>query len=153
MKKLILFALFTGGFYFAKAQSAEDSIKKTVNNLFKSMNTSDTALLKSCFAENAVLHSIQRNREGQFFISANDLPGFIDFIAKAKPGSVEEKIEWSEKILIDGPLASVWTPYTFYFNGIFSHCGVDSYQLLRTAAGWKIVYLIDTRRKDCSAKN
>jgi hypothetical protein len=47
----------------------------------------------------------------------------------------------------DGALAVAWTPYKFYYKGNFSHCGIDSYQLVRINGIWKIQYLIDTRRK------
>jgi len=58
-----------------------------------------------------------------------------------------KKITFSN-ILIDGNLASVWTPYEFYFKGQFSHCGVNSFQLVKSNNEWKIQYIIDTRRKD-----
>jgi len=45
-------------------------------------------------------------------------------------------------------MATVWAPYKFYYKGTFSHCGVDMFQLVRMKGGWKIVYLIDTRRKE-----
>jgi hypothetical protein len=45
-------------------------------------------------------------------------------------------------------MAAAWTPYRFYRNGEFSHCGVNSFQLVKMAEGWKIVYIIDTRRKE-----
>ncbi|MFT2543406.1 hypothetical protein ACMWP9_36050, partial [Escherichia coli] len=50
-------------------------------------------------------------------------------------------------VKIDADLAIVWTPYQFYRNGTFSHCGVNSFQLVRLNGRWKIQYLIDTRRK------
>jgi hypothetical protein len=37
--------------------------------------------------------------------------------------------------------------YTFYLNGDESHTGTNSFQLVRTSEGWKIQYIIDTRRK------
>ena len=52
-----------------------------------------------------------------------------------------------EVVKIDGALASVWTPYKFYFNGKFSHCGVNSFQLVRMNNTWKVQYIIDTRRR------
>jgi len=52
------------------------------------------------------------------------------------------------KILIDSQLASVWTDYKFYIGDKFSHCGVNSFQLVKLNDGWKIVYIIDTRRKE-----
>lgn len=40
----------------------------------------------------------------------------------------------------------VWAPYQFYYKGKFSHCGADSFQLVRINGKWKIQYLVDTRR-------
>ena len=72
--------------------------------------------------------------------------GFVDFVSSQKKGAADERIEF-EMIKIDGPLASVWAPYKFYFEGKFRHCGVNSFQLVRINGNWKIQYLIDTRRK------
>ena len=30
----------------------------------------------------------------------------------------------------------------------FSHCGANSFQLMKGADGWKIVYLVDSRRTE-----
>jgi hypothetical protein len=38
--------------------------------------------------------------------------------------------------------------YRFYVGERFSHCGVDSFHLVRTADGWRIVDLADTRRRE-----
>ena len=35
-------------------------------------------------------------------------------------------------------LATVWTPYDFYLNGEFSHCGRNSFSLIRDDDGWRI---------------
>ena len=72
--------------------------------------------------------------------------GFIEQISKATPGSLDERISF-ETVKVDGPLAIAWTPYSFYYNGQFSHCGVNSFQLVRFNGIWKIQYIIDTRRK------
>ena len=69
-----------------------------------------------------------------------------DFVGHLKKDSADERIQF-ETIKIDGPLAIVWTPYNFYHNGKFSHCGVNSFQLVRFDGIWKIQYLIDTRRR------
>jgi hypothetical protein len=68
-------------------------------------------------------------------------------------GGTPVDIKLDERILayeirIDGPMATAWTPYEFYVNGDFSHCGVNSFQLVKFVEGWKIVYIIDTRRKE-----
>jgi len=42
------------------------------------------------------------------------------------------------EVRISGTLATVWLPYDFYLDGKWSHCGVDQFTLVRTAAGWRI---------------
>ena len=59
----------------------------------------------------------------------------------------DERVEF-ERVLIDANLASVWAPYEFYLGGTFSHCGYDSFQLVKLDEGWKIAHVIDTRRKE-----
>ncbi|MCA6469357.1 MAG: hypothetical protein IM591_03045, partial [Chitinophagaceae bacterium] len=71
---------------------------------------------------------------------------FVSSIAKQKPGVIDEQIVF-ETIKIDGPLAIVWTPYRFIYNGNFSHSGVNMFCLVNLDGQWKIQYLIDTRRK------
>ena len=39
------------------------------------------------------------------------------------------------------------TPYKFYVGEKFSHCGVNSFQLVKIRGEWKIQYIIDTRRR------
>jgi hypothetical protein len=69
-------------------------------------------------------------------------------------GTLHKSI-YNEKLLsydikIDGPMAMVWTPYEFYVDETFSHCGVDVFLLTKQADGWKIAGIMDTRRKaDC----
>jgi len=133
----------------SKAQSAEDSVKAAVNRLFEGMIKSDPSLLKASFADSAILQSIGTNKEGRVVIRNESVDDFAVSIAKLEKGSADERIEFGT-IRVDGPLASVWAPYKFYYKGKFSHCGVDSFQLVRVNGEWKIQYLIDTRRKDCN---
>ena len=127
---------------------SEDSVKATVNLLFEGMKSGDAAKVKAAFADSAILQTIvSPNKEGKTVIRNVEVSGFAEFVGKQKPGAADEQISFGT-ILIDGPLASVWTPYKFYYNGKFSHCGVNSFQLVRLNGQWKIQYLIDTRRKD-----
>ncbi len=130
----------------AKAQSAEDSVRAVINNLFTGMKSGDAVLLKKCFADSMVLQTISRNKDGQLIVKNEDPAGFIDFVSKETPGNADERITF-DVVKVDGPLAIAWTPYSFYYKGQFSHCGVNSFQLVRFNGEWKIQYLIDTRRK------
>lgn len=55
---------------------------------------------------------------------------------------------WAPKVLIRGRLAQLWAEYDFYFDGKFGHCGVDVFTLAKTAEGWKIAAVADTRETE-----
>ena len=124
----------------------ESAVKAAVNNLFDGMRTSDSTLLRKAFAPKSIMQTIA-NREGKAIVRTESVDGFIKSVTTPHPEKYDERIVFT-KILIDGNLASVWTDYKFYIGENFSHCGVNSFQLFKDDDGWKIIYLIDTRRKD-----
>lgn len=125
----------------------EEAIKKTINQLFDGMRKSDSTLVRSAFNQGAILQTIGKTKEGNAVVKGSDLNSFVASIAKPHPEIYDERIVFT-KILIDANLASVWTDYKFYIGEKFSHCGVNSFQLVKVGDTWKIVYLIDTRRKE-----
>jgi hypothetical protein len=129
-----------------KAQTAEDSVKTVINRMFAAMKNADAKTLKECFADSIVFQTIARDKNGKLEVRNEDPVEFIDFIGKELPGNADERISF-ETVKADGPLAIAWTPYNFYYKGQFSHCGVNSFQLVRFDGVWKIQYIIDTRRK------
>lgn len=146
MKKTLLLCSLLCAAGYSFAQTTEDSVKAAVNKLFEGMKNSDGGIISSAFGDSAVLQTIAGTSDGKTIIRSQKLNEFAAQVAKAPKGALDERIEFGS-IKIDGPLASVWTPYKFYYNGQFSHCGVNSFQLVRFNGVWKIQYLIDTRRK------
>lgn len=148
MKKLILSLAFVLNAIWAFAQQSEqDAVKQTVNNLFTAMRTSDTTLLRSVFDANMVLQSMGQNADGSTRLITEKASDFVKSVGTPHKAIYDERITITD-IKIDGPLASVWAPYKFYLGTQFSHCGVDVFQLMKTVKSWKIVYIVDTRRKD-----
>ena len=127
-------------------QKTEDSVKAAVNKLFEAMKTADGAKLKTAFSDSAILQTIS-SQNGTVKVRTEPIAAFADIISKLPAGDADERIHF-ESVKIDGDLASVWTPYKFYYKGKFSHCGVNSFQLIRLNGEWKIQYIIDTRRKE-----
>lgn len=146
MKKVlitcILYLISTGSY----AQSAADSIKLTIDQLFTAIKNADSNLLKNQFTADNILQTIVTDSTGAVSIRTDNLSDFASFVHKQQPGIADERITY-ESILIDGSLAYAWTPYKFYYKGQFSHCGVNAFTLVRIAGNWKIHYLIDTRHK------
>ncbi|KYP15879.1 nuclear transport factor 2 family protein [Flavihumibacter sp. CACIAM 22H1] len=132
---------------FAQKNAEEEGIKNTINQLFTAMRNRDTALLKAAFAPTAVLQTIAPAKDGSLQVRTEELAGFIKAIGTPGKDLLDERIQFGS-ILVDGPMAAVWTPYEFYLGTRFSHCGVNSFQLVKLDGNWKIQYIIDTRRKN-----
>lgn len=143
MKKLFFtLILILNGLCFGQS-SEENHIKETINNLFIGMKNADAKMVNSAFSEQAILQTISKDRT----VKTDELKGFVSSISGFAKDDLDERIIYSS-IQIDGNLASVFTPYEFYFKGKFSHCGANSFQLVKQNNTWKIQYLIDTRRKE-----
>lgn len=147
MKIALLFILPVCCFSLAHAQTPEDSVKAVINKMFDAMRQADAEAFISCFADSVVFQSVFRSREGKIEVRNESAGAFAAMLSAYPKGVLDERITF-ESIKIDRMLAQVWTPYQFYYHGQFSHCGVNSFQLVRFHDGWKIQYIIDTRHKD-----
>ncbi len=127
--------------------STEDSVKNTISQLFEGMRKGDSAMVKAVLADNVVFNGLTRDKNNDLQVTASQVQRFLTAVGTPHTDVWDERITF-DKVLVDGPLASVWTPYRFYLGDKFSHCGVNSFQLYRSARGWKIFHLVDTRRKD-----
>jgi len=113
-----------------------------VQKLFDSMAARDALAAKDLFVPDAGLFSLGAN--GQ----ASRMP-LVDFLNVLGSGKAEWKERiWNATVLVHGPIAVVWAPYDFHLKGDFTHCGYDSISLLKTATGWKITYISDTRETE-----
>lgn len=146
---LVLLLLITSMSAIAQDQSTEkEAIKKTISILFDGMRKGNSTLLKTAFDKKAVFHTVSVSTAGEtHLVSGETLEDFAKAIGTPHPDIWDERVTIDE-IKVNGNLASVWAPYKFYRGNKFSHCGVDSFQLMKTKSGWKIIYVVDTRLKD-----
>ncbi len=142
MKKIAASIFFFCCVQFANAQTADDSVKAVIRKLFTAMKNSDGKAFQDCFADSAVLQTI--GRAGN--VQNEQVKEFAKQVSTLPKDSADERIVF-DVVKVDANLAIAWAPYQFYYAGKFSHCGVDSFQLLRVNGVWKIQYLIDTRRR------
>ena len=131
----------------AQQSTSEQEVKKTIETFFDAFHKGDTTLLKTVLADKIVLQTTFTNKEGKSQLVEDEVSKLITAI-----GTRPADQKWEEKLLdyqikVDGTMANAWTPYEFWFNGQFSHCGVNSFQLYNDNGSWKIIYLIDTRRR------
>jgi putative lumazine-binding protein len=128
------------------AQSVEADVLKTVRQLFDGMRKGDSSMVRAAFhADAALLTTLVR--DGKTMVRKEAIEDFAKAVGTPHTEVWDERI-WNERVLIDGPLASVWTDYAFFLGPKFSHCGVDAFMLAKLPDGWKIIALADTRRQE-----
>jgi len=132
-----------------KLQRAE--IMKPVQTLFRAMELGDSSMLSEAFYSQARLATVSLTEDLQFraLTFENSTQLFKKAIAGEKKEPYHEPV-YDVKIQSDGIFAQVWARYAFYIGNNFHHCGIDTFQLIKTEGVWKIFYLADTRQiKDC----
>ena len=152
-KLTIIFTLllfYSASFLYAQDQSEEEKILGVIQNVFDGMQKGDSSMVKSNFYHELEMYTSYTNKEGKRILRKDEPHKFFDAIGTPHDGIWNEEW-WSPEVSIDGNLAQVWTPYAFYLDDAFSHCGVDAFLLIRLDDdSWKIFHLTDTRqREDC----
>ena len=71
--------------------------------------------------------------------------GYLETLGKHKE-AFRERI-WDARVTVQGNLAQVWAPYDFHLDGKLSHCGIDSFSLVRKADGWRVAGVSYTVQK------
>ena len=146
---LLLPAATVGAQASAPVPDERDAVLAVVQRLWDGMRTRDTALVRSVFDSTALLTRVV-TRDGVSRVQVLPISGFIEALGRSTETWNERM--FSPEVRIDGALATVWTEYDFHLGTQFSHCGVDAFQLLKTSAGWKVVALSDTARREGCAK-
>jgi hypothetical protein len=122
-----------------------DAVVAVVQRFFDAMATRDATKMA------AVLMS-----EGRFFsvredgtVRSTTIKEYIERLPSGKERVLERM--WNPEVKAHRGIAILWTPYDFYRDGKFSHCGIDAFDLVKTPEGWKITGAIFTIEKtDCA---
>jgi len=126
--------------------------KEVIETFFEAFHQKDTTFLKDFFMHDARLTSVQNSLDG---VKAKE-ESVEDFIKAI--GSIPDDLSFEERLLdfnvVDASgMTLVLTPYEFYVNGRFSHCGTNVFTLVKKESKWKILALYDTRNKSCEFSN
>lgn len=136
-----LFAIALFAASVCAAQSEERAVTATVQRLFDAMEARDPAAASAVLLPKGGYFSV-REKGGEVSVGGVTHEEFTARLGKDKEPIRE--VMRDPKVLLHGRLATLWTPYEFYRSGKRSHCGVDSFHLLKTAEGWKIAGFIYT---------
>ena len=156
MKKLIVFVLAFLALTAIHAQEnrKEEAIKNVIDSFFEGLHYGDSSKIRTTIHKDLKIQTTSSTKDGIKVLRTQKAKDFLTGIANKKPENNYFEKLLSYDIKIDGNLASVWTPYEFYLNEKFSHCGANSFQLFDNNGKWEIIYLVDMRRRsDCIAIN
>jgi hypothetical protein len=146
MKHLFLFcllALATSGLSQSTDETA--AVRAVIDKLFTGMRKADSSIVQSVFLPTSSLTSVSMKKS--VMIQETPIAKFVTSIGRQKPGILDERLA-SYDIQTEPLLATAWTPYVFYLNGKKSHCGVNTFTLVKMDEKWYILTIIDTRRTD-----
>ena len=141
-----LFILLFFGFSVGVFAQEETAIKHSISVFFEGLQTGDTLKIQTVCHKDMKLQSIMEKNTGGALSIQSNAEFYKSIAAIPKNIKIEERL-LSYKIQVDGSMAHVWTPYEFYVNEKQSHIGTNSFTLLLENNSWKIVHIIDTRRK------
>lgn len=126
---------------------AERRVLAAVQQFFDSMAKRDVERAREVLIPEGRFTSV-RVEDGKDIVRGFTNREYLEDLASGK----EEELErmWEPKVRIEGRIATVWTRYDFHSDGVFSHCGVDAFDLVLDEGRWKIaggVYTV--QRENC----
>ncbi|MEL0009047.1 MAG: nuclear transport factor 2 family protein [Flammeovirgaceae bacterium] len=149
MKLLIVIIIILSREINIFSNSEEEKVKRVVESFFEAFHSRDSTSLYKLSLTDFELRSSSLLNESQKLSSVS----YYDFVKTVS--NRDKSSNWEEEILsyeinVDGTLAVAWTPYIFRINDKISHCGSNSFTLHKVEGEWKIIQIIDSRRRDCN---
>jgi hypothetical protein len=134
----------------ALADSQErEAVLATVERFFTAMRTRDADTWEEILVPEGHTWRWRRDDQGDWVVS-----GSTNAAGTASLRTGDDRYDermFAPTVLIRGPVAVVWTPYTFHLNGRFSHCGIDAFNLMKMDGRWRLADAMWTVEPDEAA--
>jgi hypothetical protein len=138
-------------FNAANAQSADrEAILSVMEKAFEAVHSNNPDDWRAIQLAEGTSLSFRPGPDGRseppdMKISSNE-----EFLTNLKPDGHDYVERWTGEptILVRGPIAVIWGEYEFWIDGEFSHCGVDSVDLVKVGGEWKIANFMWTVEKE-----
>ena len=149
----LILILAISGSAMSQTAAGNDDTKEAVavaGKLFAAMRSKDAPAIRAQFTPEGQLVAIDKPRDGKGFSKTRvfTADAFAKLIADSKGPDYIETMAQPE-VRVFGDMALVFGSYTFYVGEKFSHCGTNSFHLVREIDGWKIVNAASTLEFTC----
>lgn len=121
--------------------SDEAAVRRTAKVLLQAISARDTATLRELMYPGTPTVSVRMVGDSTVkrWQTRDEM---LRAVAEADVEFLERM--WDPEVRVSGDIATVWTPYDFYIDRRFSHCGIDAFQLMRDGDRWKVVSIFYT---------
>ena len=138
MRLTFVMVLLAATRLFAAEASEEKAVLAVVQKFFDALAARDADAARAVLIPEGRYYSVRENGAVSGASHAE--------LAARLPAGKEKLLERmrNPRVMIRGGIATVWTEYDFHRDGKFSHCGVDSFNLVKMPEGWKIAGLMYT---------
>jgi hypothetical protein len=121
----------------AEPSSREAEVIAVAEAFLEALSSKDGAALEALSLPGGSVHAVVVAEDGAVEgISSRPMEDDVVSIP-ANPNALFERM-WDPVARVHGPIGIVWTPYDFWVNGAWSHCGVDAFSMIETEEGWRI---------------
>ena len=130
----------------SSADADRKSALAVVQALFDAMAAKDVEATRRITMPEARFYAVGEKDGKPRIVRTFTTDDHLKDLAAAK-SSLRERM-WNPEVRVRGFIASVWTPYDFWVDGKFSHCGIDVFDLIKTEEGWRIaggVFTVDPK--------
>lgn len=124
------------------------AVEQAARDLLRAISTRDTVLARALLMPGAQLVATMDPVNPAVRPRAQGDSAFLRTIGTTTVPYLERL--WEPVVIVTGTVALVHAPYDFWADGIFSHCGTDTFTLAKGPTGWRITHVAYTvQRAGC----
>lgn len=120
----------------------EAAVLATVDRFMAAISANDLEALAALQAPDGMTYRARAVEGGGWEVVGRPNSYWVD--PARKGGPVVRERYWNATILVRGSIALVWAPYEFWRDGRTSHCGVDTFDLVKVDGRWRIANMMWT---------
>jgi ketosteroid isomerase-like protein len=152
VKYYLLSVLFISQIYCFGQSKERTEVKQVIDNFISAYNNQDIETLNNILDRSVGFLTVFYDGS-KSILTAESIEMFFQNMENTENTTFREEL-LNYKINASKVLASVWCDYNFYYNGKYNHCGENAFQLYKSAKGWKIIQITDTRysKDQCKLK-
>ncbi|HEX8250223.1 MAG TPA: amidohydrolase family protein [Pyrinomonadaceae bacterium] len=135
---------------FIQKPTPQQEAAAVADKLFEAMRAKNFEAIRALFTAEGQLVAVDKPRSGEGISKTRvfTAEAFAKMISEAKGAEFIEKMP-EKDVKINGDFALVTGRYTFHVGDKFSHCGVNSFHLVKTESGWRIANAASTLEFAC----